>query len=168
MNTDEHRSIGRCGMRILAALFLGLLVSVSICAQAPADPRLLSGLLPQYPRISQTAHISGDVRVSFELDSEGNPTDIRYISGPPLLQSITEESIRSWKFDVSTLNAKKAKIETVFSYQLSEGCPKTPAEEETIHIRFRSIHQVEIVASPICTSDPVVVRPTPRKKKGAE
>jgi hypothetical protein len=155
-------------MRLVAALFLGLLVSISTSAQTSADPILLRGLLPQYPRIPHTAHISGDVRVSFKIDPMGSATDIEFISGPPLLRSVTEESIRSWKFDVATLNTKGAKIETVFSYQLSEGCPKTPAEEETIHIRLRSIHQVEIVASPICTNDPVEIRKSKTNKKGAE
>jgi hypothetical protein len=168
MNTDVHRSLGRSRMRILAALFLGFLVSISTFAQTPADPILLRGLLPQYPRIPHTAHISGDLRVSFRIDPTGSVTDIEFISGPPLLRSVTEESIGSWKFDVATLNTKGAKFETVFSYQLSEGCPKTAAEEETIHIRLRSIHHVEIVASPICTNDPVEIRKSKTNKKGAE
>ena len=155
-------------MRLMVAAFLWLLASVSTSAQTSADPVLLSGLLPQYPRISHAAHISGDVRVSFEIDSAGNVTDVLFISGPPLLRSTTEDSIRSWKFDASTSDTKEVKFETVFSYRLTKGCPKTPAEKQTIRIRVRTIHHVEIVTSPICTEDPAEIRKSKTNKKGDE
>jgi TonB family protein len=155
-------------MRILAALFLGLLVSVSTGAQTPADSSLLSGLLPHYPRISRVAHISGDVRVSFKIDSTGRVTYVEFISGPPLLRSVTEDSVRSWKFDASNSDNVGVKIETVFSYRITEGCPKTPGEEETIIVTLRSIHQIEIVANPICVYASAEIRKSKTNKKGAE
>ena len=62
-------------MRMLIALFLGLLVSVSSVARDHPDRLLVSALIPQYPVIAKTAHITGDVRTSFQVDSLGNVTD---------------------------------------------------------------------------------------------
>jgi hypothetical protein len=145
-------------MRAIAASFLWLLVSVSTLAQSSPDPVLLSGLLPQYPRVPQTAHISGELRASFQVDVQGKVTDVQIISGPMLLRTPTEESLRSRKFDASTLDNNGGQIDTMFSYRFTEGCPKTPTESQTTSVTLRNIHHVEIIASLVCAEDPAQTR----------
>jgi TonB family protein len=88
----------RLGVALGVVLGAFLLSAGSTWAQAPVDPSLKGGLLPQYPRVPQLAHISGDVRASFKIDDSGNVTDIAIVSGPEMLKAPTEASLRSWKF----------------------------------------------------------------------
>ena len=156
-------------LRVALGVVLGafLLTAGSTWAQAPVEPQLKGGLLPQYPRVPKLAHISGDVRASFKIDDAGNVTDIAIVSGPEMLKAPTEASLRPWTFYAADSGATELKVETTFSYRISAGCAKTKAEREGQTIRFQSIHQIEIRVAAICTSDPSIEIP-PKNKKGAE
>ena len=157
------------GLGVALSVVLGafLLSAGSTWAQAPVDPSLKGGLLPQYPRVPQLAHISGDVRASFKIDDSGNVTDIAFVSGPEMLKAPTEASLRSWKFYTADSGAVAVKVETTFSYRISAGCARTKAEREGQTIRFQSIHQIEILVAAICTDDPAMEVP-PKNEKGTD
>jgi TonB family protein len=53
---------------------------------------------PVYPAVSRTAHVSGDVVVKVTLDVEGHVAQAEAVSGPPLLQRASLDSVRSWIF----------------------------------------------------------------------
>jgi len=154
-------------MRLIAASVLWFLFSLSALAQAPTDVVLVKALLPQYPKLPRAAHITGDVRASFRVDRAGNATDIEIISGPPMLRPATEENIRSWKFEPPTSGDGTAKLETVFRYRITLGCPETEIDKETSIVTLRTFHNVEIATTALCTDDPIEQKPAGKTKKGA-
>ena len=83
-----------------AALLITLALLLSSPAASP-DKRLLylvSAQMPMYPRIAQTAQITGEVVASFTVDQDGSVSSVQIESGPPLLVKNTQDNIKTWKF----------------------------------------------------------------------
>jgi Gram-negative bacterial TonB protein C-terminal len=66
----------------------------------PVQPE--SFALPDYPRISRLAHVSGIVTVSGIIGSSGAPTFLVAQSGPKLLQPAAMNAVAQWKFPPET------------------------------------------------------------------
>lgn len=78
-----------------------------------------------YPGLAVQARIPGQVRVQVEIDSEGNPVNLKPVAGHELLMSAVLPVLKRWKF--------------------SKGC-KTSAE--TIEVVGRFAFNTEENASP--------------------
>jgi|HubBroStandDraft_6_1064221.scaffolds.fasta_scaffold315338_2 TonB family protein len=155
-------------MRAIAAVVLGGLFSIPAFAQGAADRVLTSALLPQYPSTPRAAHITGDVRVSFRVDRAGNIKDVEVLSGPLMLRKATEEYVRSWKFEPSNSADEAGKLETQFRYRITLGCAETDIDKDTTIVTVRTIHNVEIATTAICTDDLEPPKPAVKTKKGTE
>jgi hypothetical protein len=151
-------------MRVIAASVLWFLLSLSALAQAPTDRVLAKALLPQYPKLLRASHNTRDVRASFRVVRTGNVTDTEILSGPPTLRPDTEENIRSWKFEPAT-SAQAAKLETVFRYRVTLGCPETDIDKDTSIVTLRTFHNVEIRTTALCPDDPREPKPMGKTKK---
>jgi TonB family protein len=137
-------------MRPIAASLLWLLVSVSSVARDRTEPVLTSALLPHYPHIAATAHITGDVRAAFRVASNGDVSSVETASGHRILQRETERNIRTWKFSPAESDMTEMKLETTFTYKLTDGCAQNSIEDQTITVTVRSFRHVEIQAVPRC------------------
>jgi len=155
-------------MRAILVVVLGGLFSVPAFAQSPADRVLISALLPQYPKAPRAARITGDVRVSFRVDRVGNIKDVEVLSGPVALRKATEEYVRSWKFEPSNSADEAEKLETQFRYRITLGCAETDIDKDTTIVTVRTIHNVEIATTAICTDDLEPPKPAVKTKKGTE
>ena len=73
---------------------------------------------PVYPANAARARIGGEVAVDIELDTNGNVTKVKAVSGSPFLRHSCEEAARRSKFKPATFGDKavKAKARIVYSF----------------------------------------------------
>ena len=57
-----------------------------------------------YPDLALKAHISGIVLLRIMVDEEGKISDVKVLSGHPLLQSAAVDSVRRWTYAPTLLN----------------------------------------------------------------
>jgi len=119
------------------------------------------GTLVRYPPLAQQAQISGEVIVSFDLDSDGNPDNMRVLSGPALLGDETVQMVRSWKLrldDQVVTSVKGCRV--LFNYSIlfpakDPGC-NTIVRPQMLNISFVGASRVQVTESPrfmhICDS----------------
>jgi TonB family protein len=86
-------------------------ISSPISASAPVGgrvqvARLLKSVPPVYPPMARTNRVSGDVEMDALIDPNGNVTDLKVISGPPILQQAAMDAVRQWKYDPARLNGQ--------------------------------------------------------------
>jgi TonB family protein len=68
--------------------------------------RLLKSVPPVYPPMARTNHVSGDVEMDALIDANGNVTELKVVSGPPILQQAAMDAVRQWKYDPARLNGQ--------------------------------------------------------------
>lgn len=93
-------------------------------AQAPAKMRvsrsvmeanLLHKVDPHYPAEARNKHIHGDVILLATISKEGNITELKVVSGHPLLADAAREAVKQWKYTPFTLNGRPVEVETVIT-----------------------------------------------------
>jgi TonB family protein len=72
--------------------------------------RLLKSVPPVYPSIARTNHVSGDVALDALIDANGNVTELKVVSGPPILWQAAMDAVRQWKYDPARLNGRPVAI----------------------------------------------------------
>jgi TonB family protein len=126
----------------LARLVLVVVITTNIAAQSTAEPSLTSAGLPTYPPLAAQGHIQGTVKISFVLDSNGNPTDVRAISGHPMLKPFAVASVKTWKFEPPKNLSESRQYETEFVYRLSGNeVDRLPS----LTVSLKSFQHIEIV-----------------------
>jgi TonB family protein len=83
--------------------------SVSIGGQVQMA-RLLNSVPPVYPTIARTNHVDGDVALDALIDANGSVTDLKVVSGPPILRQAAMDAVRQWKYDPARLNGRPVAI----------------------------------------------------------
>jgi TonB family protein len=131
---DEHMNVaisrlgpdGGIGFMIFAP---GSNVSTGSVPMAPAPPpapgtrritiggnvqsaKLISQAKPVYPPLAKQARISGTVNLAVIISADGNVTDIRVISGHPLLIPAALEAVKDWKYSPTLLNGEPVEVST--------------------------------------------------------
>lgn len=74
-------------------------------------PRLLSSVLPIYPTMARDTGIEGDVVIDTTIDTAGNVTGMKVISGPPMLRQAALDALRRWKYEPSKLNGQAVPVQ---------------------------------------------------------
>jgi protein TonB len=72
--------------------------------------RLLKSVQPVYPAFARSSHTSGEVTVDALIDANGNVTDLKAVSGPPILRPAAMDAIRQWKYDPTRLDGRPVAI----------------------------------------------------------
>lgn len=67
-------------------------------------PRKLSGQDPVYPLLALQAKIQGDVLIDAVLDADGRVSEMRVISGHPVLLKAALDAAGSWRYEPTYLN----------------------------------------------------------------
>ena len=70
------------------------------------QPRLLRSAPALYPQLAKSNRVSGDVVVDALIDTTGNVTTAKVISGPVLLQQAAVETVRHWKYEPARLDGQ--------------------------------------------------------------
>ncbi|MGD1214222.1 MAG: TonB family protein [Terriglobales bacterium] len=77
-----------------------------------AETRLLSRTEPQYPPEALAAHRSGNVVLEVHVAEDGSVSNIRTLSGDPLLAAAATEAVRNWRYEPYRLHDHPAQFQT--------------------------------------------------------
>jgi TonB family protein len=108
------------------------------------SPPVLAAVAPAtYPAIARAANAHGEVIVEAQVDTAGNAVSTKFISGHPLLQAISEEAAKQWKFSPSEGSTKQRTVRIAFGFQTVDAGPN-PKHEFTIV--FRPPYRIDVNA----------------------
>lgn len=85
-------------------------------------PTIIRRVPPVYPTLARAAHIQGDVVIDAVLDEQGNVTEMKVVSGPPLLYQAALEALAQWKYQPTYLNDQPVSVQFIVtvSFRLNE------------------------------------------------
>lgn len=92
----------------MVALFLGGTLSAPFVAKAQnvsADSpgrKVRSKVVPAYPDIARSAHITGKVKIEATIAADGHVTSTRVVGGSPVLVNVAVEALEKWRFEASS------------------------------------------------------------------
>jgi TonB family protein len=75
---------------------------------------------PKYPPIARAARAGGPVMVEIEIDTQGTVTAARAVAGHPLLQAVTVQAARQWKFQPFTEGGAAVRVIGRVAYNFPE------------------------------------------------
>jgi protein TonB len=67
---------------------------------------------PVYPQLARQARIQGVVRLEAVIDEQGRITDLKVISGHPLLVQSALDAVRQWRYQPTILNNVPVQVAT--------------------------------------------------------
>jgi protein TonB len=82
---------------------------------------LLHQVLPVYPAIAKTAHVSGTVRLHAVIAKDGSIQELQYVSGPALLMRAAMDAVHEWKYRPTMLNGEPVEVDTTIDVVFSLG-----------------------------------------------
>jgi protein TonB len=74
------------------------------------EPRRIQGTAPIYPELARRARIQGKVVLECVIDTDGRVTDLRVVSGNPLLAQAAIDAVRTWIYSPTTLNGQPIRV----------------------------------------------------------
>ncbi len=77
-----------------------------------ADTRLLSRTEPHYPPEALATHRSGKVVLEVQVTEEGSVSDIRTLSGDPVLAAAAADAVRNWRYQPYRRHDHPAQFQT--------------------------------------------------------
>ena len=86
-----------------------------------AQANLIHQVMPVYPPIAKTAHISGTVTFHAIIGKDGTVQDLTYISGPPLLMKNAMDAVRQWRYKPTLLNGEPVDVDTTIAVVFTLG-----------------------------------------------
>jgi periplasmic protein TonB len=82
---------------------------------------LIRQVMPVYPPIAKTAHVSGTVMLHAIIAKDGTVSDLQYLSGPPLLMRNAMDAVKQWRYKPTMLNGEPVEVDTTISVVFSLG-----------------------------------------------
>jgi TonB family protein len=76
------------------------------------EPRLVFRSVPSYPAMAKRAGIEGQVTIDAVIDTTGELTSMKVVSGAPELQQAALDSLRAWKYEPGYLDNKPVPVKT--------------------------------------------------------
>jgi periplasmic protein TonB len=86
-----------------------------------AAAKLVKQILPTYPAIAKTAHVSGTVRLHAIISKDGSIEELQYVSGPALLMRAAMDAVHEWKYQPTMLNGEPVEVDTTIDVVFSLG-----------------------------------------------
>jgi TonB family protein len=92
----------------IVAIFLGGTLSAPFMAKAQnvsADStgrKVRSKVVPAYPDIARSAHITGKVKIEATIAADGHVTSTKVVGGSPVLVNVAVEALDKWRFEASS------------------------------------------------------------------
>jgi protein TonB len=74
-------------------------------------PRLIQELQPTYPALAKETRTQGVVVLDCVIDERGNVTQMKLVSGHPLLVQAALDAVRQWKYQPTLLNGQPVAVE---------------------------------------------------------
>jgi protein TonB len=86
-----------------------------------ADGLLIHKVNPEYPSEARAQHVQGDVVLQAVIDKSGNISEIKVVSGDPLLTGAAVKAIKQWKYRPFLLNGEPVEVETTIPIKFHMG-----------------------------------------------
>jgi periplasmic protein TonB len=74
-------------------------------------PQLVRNIHPVYPPLAKQTRTQGTVRLDCVIDPQGNVTQVKLVSGHPLLVEAALDAVRQWKYQPTLLNGQPVAVE---------------------------------------------------------
>lgn len=74
-------------------------------------PRLIRQVQPEYPPLAKQARIQGDVVIDSVIDAEGRVTEMKVVSGSPLLVRSAIQALGRWRYQPTLLNGQPVAVD---------------------------------------------------------
>lgn len=86
------------------------------------EPKLIHRVQPTYPALARQVHLQGVVVIDAIIDEQGNITEMKVVSGPPLLIQAAIDAVRQWKYQPTYLNEQPVSVQlsVIVNFGLSE------------------------------------------------
>lgn len=84
-------------------------------------PQLITQVVPIYPILAKETRVQGTVVIDSIIDTHGNVTEMKLVSGRPLLVTAAFEAVRQWKYEPTRLNGIPVPIEMLVTVHFSLG-----------------------------------------------
>jgi len=92
------------------------LSSLSANTKEPAAPlavggdvkaaRLVKSVPPVYPVVARTQRIAGNVSIDAVVETDGNVSTMKVLSGPAILHRAALDAVKQWHYEPAMLNGK--------------------------------------------------------------
>ena len=82
---------------------------------------LVNRVVPEYPAIAKTAHVSGTIVLHAIIAKDGTVRELTYVSGPPLLMKAAMDAVREWRYRPTMLNGEPVEVETTIEVVFNLG-----------------------------------------------
>jgi TonB family protein len=116
------------------------LTALSVCAQDWTPSKIVA--MVEYPRVARVALVQGSVEVECTLDSSGNVTAAKMISGPAMLGKPACENALQWKFQPVSKEVRGNSVTLRYVFLL-EGKPQEATNSTFV---FEMPNRIQIVA----------------------
>jgi len=82
--------------------------------------KLVSSSQPLYPAIARTAQVEGLVVIDAVVDETGRVTDMKVVSGSPLLARAATDALHTWKYEPARLDGRPimSQVRVTFNFAL--------------------------------------------------
>jgi len=77
-----------------------------------AEERLLSRTEPQYPPEALASHLAGNVVLEVAVNEDGSVSNIRTLSGDPLLAAAAADAVRNWRYQPYRRHDRPSQFQT--------------------------------------------------------
>jgi protein TonB len=68
--------------------------------------RLVKSVPPVYPAVARTQRIAGNVSIDAVVETDGNVSTMKVLSGPAILHRAALDAVRQWHYEPAMLNGK--------------------------------------------------------------
>jgi len=97
---------------INASAIQGVLKTLSHVGGRVRDPRLVTRTVPSYPTAARQIGLEGEVTINAVIDISGKLTNLKVVSGAPLLRQAALDSLRDWKYEPGYLDDNPVEVKT--------------------------------------------------------
>jgi protein TonB len=84
-------------------------------------PKLTQEVPPIYPPLAKPARIQGNVVIDSVMDTQGHVTQMKVVSGSPLLVEAAERALAQWKYQPTLLNGQPVAVDMLVTLHFQLG-----------------------------------------------
>jgi len=81
-------------------------------SQGVSQGLIIKRVTPRYPASAQVMHLQGSVQLEATINKEGNITNLKALSGDPVLTRAAIEAVRQWRYKPYYLDGAPVEIQT--------------------------------------------------------
>jgi protein TonB len=85
------------------------------------QPRIIQEVHPVYPILAKAVRVQGVVVIDSVIDANGDVTEMKLVSGNPLLVTAAFDAVRQWKYQPTLLNWTPVAVEMEVTVHFSLG-----------------------------------------------